>query len=292
MPMSFFSKKTNMTTITDVSIDPTTVKQTACDAVLANAKLIGGMKYAEIPVGLLTVHPVIQRNVRGHEAKIAKQWDKRRAGAITVSYRDGSFYIIDGQHRYLAARIVGESALTCRIYEGLTLQEEAEIFGRQSENVKTLNPKDLFKAMYIAGDKDAVAIQEICNEFGISTSYKQKTDSKCLWSIDTVQKVYRQFGADGLRWMFRIIDEIGWSNDNHSYGKTMLAVLKNLYTRYHNNLAECEAKIVPLLSHITYKMLAAKATVTYIDRKTAPAITMLLSAYIDKPEDEPDGIVA
>ena len=73
------------------------------DTLLRNVPEIGGLKFAEIPTGLLAIPETYQRPQRGHEKEIAKHWDKKKAGALVTSYREGKLYVIDGQHRLLAA---------------------------------------------------------------------------------------------------------------------------------------------------------------------------------------------
>ena len=63
------------------------------DTILRNVPEIGGLKFAEIPVDLLRVPATYQRPQHGHEKEIARQWNKKKAGALVVSYRDGQLYV-------------------------------------------------------------------------------------------------------------------------------------------------------------------------------------------------------
>ena len=71
--------------------------------------------------------------------KLAENWNPRYLDPVTVSYRDGKYNVIDGQHRIAAMRRMKESGklkfdadvkVLCIVHTGLTYQEEAELFYR------------------------------------------------------------------------------------------------------------------------------------------------------------------
>lgn len=137
------------------------------DTILRNVPEVGGLKFAEIPVDLLSVPATYQRPQHGHEKEIARQWNKKKAGALVVSYRDGQLYVIDGQHRLIAARMVGEQTMPCQIYEGLTEAEEAMIFGKQDENKIKLRTIEKIYALFVGGDAKAIKLKQLCDEYGV-----------------------------------------------------------------------------------------------------------------------------
>ena len=67
--------------------------------------------------------------------KIVKQFDERVANEPKVSYRDGRYYVFDGQHT-IAARVERNGGkplmILCKVYYGLTEKEEARLFAEQT----------------------------------------------------------------------------------------------------------------------------------------------------------------
>ena len=67
--------------------------------------------------------------------KIVKQFDERVANEPKVSYRDGRYYVFDGQHT-IAARVERNGGkplmILCKVYYGLTEKEEARLFAVSS----------------------------------------------------------------------------------------------------------------------------------------------------------------
>ena len=71
------------------------------------------------------------KNVAG----IVKNFDPAKLGVLVVSHRaDGTYAVLDGQHRLTALRRLGYDAANCIVLEGMTIRQEADYFRRQNEN--------------------------------------------------------------------------------------------------------------------------------------------------------------
>lgn len=121
-----------------------------------------------IPADELSVDPDVQRNLdRSRVDKIAKEFRDDAVGVLTVSERGGALRVVDGQHRRAAAQAVrGESvSLECRVFTGLTLAQEAELF-RLLNNTAKPSHLDLFKIRVIEGDEVAQHINKMVEDLG------------------------------------------------------------------------------------------------------------------------------
>ena len=80
----------------------------------------------------LIPHPVAQRDfVKSHGDKLAKRFNWDSYNPISVSFRDGKFWVIDGQHRlYAIKKNAGGKDVTilCRVFYGMTELDEANYF--------------------------------------------------------------------------------------------------------------------------------------------------------------------
>ena len=83
------------------------------------------------------------KNVAG----IVKNFDPAKLGVLVVSHRaDGTYAVLDGQHRLAALRRLGYDAANCIVLEGMTIRQEADYFRRQNENKQSLRINDTFNA--------------------------------------------------------------------------------------------------------------------------------------------------
>ncbi len=70
------------------------------------------------------------KNLTPETKEIIRDWDERLLDPVIVSFRDGKFYVIDGQHRIAAMRKMNngsEVMAVCKVYSGLTYEQEADL---------------------------------------------------------------------------------------------------------------------------------------------------------------------
>ncbi|MEU5258962.1 DUF6551 family protein [Amycolatopsis sp. NPDC021455] len=117
----------------------------------------------------LTVDRRVQRAIDPKRARaIAAELDFAALGTLIVSHRaDGTFHVVDGQTRVAALKEAGhgEYEADCKLFEGLTLAEEAKLF-RLYNNTKTVRPTSKFTVRVIEGDPKAVALNQILERNG------------------------------------------------------------------------------------------------------------------------------
>lgn len=153
---------------------------------------------ALLPLGIIRFDPAYQRDVRqAHVKRIAEGFDPLLFEPPLVNWRDdGSFYAMDGQHRVLAAleRFGEEAQATCRIFYGLTVAEEARIFGAQ-DNRRRLTPIERFRGGLEAGRQPYVAINAIVTESGwmIAPYYQDRERMRGIQAVGALETVYRNY---------------------------------------------------------------------------------------------------
>lgn len=209
--------------------------RTFAQNLINTAPNIGGFKFASIPLDLLEVHPTIQRPAKGHEHTIAQQWDDRKCAPLIVSYHDteGKFFILDGQHRYLAAKLLNRDALPCRVLCGLSLTDEARIFAAQSDNTKRVSAKDAFRALLVASDPAAVALEAMFIRHGFYALDEHQTEQRNR-KVYNVGKA-KSLPADALEYFFTTIETVEWSDEPRVACGDMMQSFASMYRRLHPN---------------------------------------------------------
>lgn len=124
----------------------------------------------EIDKTELVVDASYQRTVSDRDGKVlrmASEWSWVACGAIIVGMRDGVAYVIDGQHRVMAAMKRSDiKKLPCVVFESEAPKDEATAFLRANRNRKPMTTIQAFNALVTSGDEHAVKANELIKQTG------------------------------------------------------------------------------------------------------------------------------
>lgn len=118
---------------------------------------------------VLQIHPAYQRDVLTEKVKaITAAWSWLSLGAIVVGERGGEFWVIDGQHRALAAKRRSDiTHLPCVVFKTFDVKTEARGFLDLNTGRKPVTAVAKQKAMVAAGDEIAAYVQQQCEALGL-----------------------------------------------------------------------------------------------------------------------------
>lgn len=193
---------------------------------------------ALIPLSLMKVdRQSYQREEKRHIMNMVKNWDDEQCSILLVNYRsdEGYFYVIDGQHRTIAASLLGLEYLVCEIYKDLTVEEEAKRYLQYNTGTKSLSPFDTFKANICWGESTDVAIKEVCDKHDIEI-IDRKSKNRSLRSVSSARDIMRNGGILALDWIFSLIEDAHWEDFKESYSSDILKGLQSIYIKYNSNL--------------------------------------------------------
>ena len=112
-----------------------------------------------------------QRLLRtGKVASIAENFSEYVANEPKVSYRDGRFYVFDGQNTVEARRTCNggkDVTIRCKVFYGLTKEDEATLFAIQTGNATCLTAGERLRANLVAENPDALYFVEITSNAGV-----------------------------------------------------------------------------------------------------------------------------
>lgn len=133
---------------------------------------------------VLQIHPSYQRDVIAQKVKeITASWSWVGCGALIVGKRGGEYWVIDGQHRALAAKRRSDiTHLPCVVFETSDVQQEARGFLDANTGRKPVSAIAKQKALVAAGDEVAAFVHKACADLGISIRpYASKSgELKCI----------------------------------------------------------------------------------------------------------------
>lgn len=168
-----------------------------------------------IHLNTLSVDSAYQRSTENAASRrliagITAKFDWRLCAPLVVSRRaDDKLVIIDGQHRWLAARSRDDIAhLPCCVFRYKDTQEEARMFILANRARKPISRLDDFYAAVAAGDEDALEIQQLVTDAGLCVA---RSSSSMGWRpgevafTSSIANAIRRFGpastTDALKHM-------------------------------------------------------------------------------------------
>ncbi len=153
----------------------------------------------------MKVSPVAQRDLnQARVDRLAADFDLEQIGTPTVNDRDGSFFILDGQHRIEALRQIGygDQQVQCWTYVDLDDQEMAEKFDRLND-VLAVHGFDRFRIRVNAGRPVETDIDRIVRANGLVVS--RDSLAGAVSAVGTLGRVYSRGGAKVLGRSLRIV---------------------------------------------------------------------------------------
>ncbi len=187
--------------------------------------------FQRIPLHLLSI-PDYQRGEKNKVNQIAKEWDELQCDPLTVSYRDGELWIVDGLQRKLAAERVRAGDLMCRIHTGLTKRDEVRIYKNQNKNRAPMVTYDDIIADASLGDDPGTSILRICEESGVVLSKARNAHIGECGCVAAVVNAYAKIGEPGLKWVFKMVDVLGWKYARKGYAKIIISALATMFKEY------------------------------------------------------------
>jgi len=167
------------------------------DAIHAASKVV------QVELGVLKIDRSYQRDPsQSLVDKIADKWNEVASELLLVSDRgdrenghDGGMFVVNGQHRSLAARKVGVTKVWARVIDLRNYPDPAAIEAtfRLQTNVRMSDkPLERFKAQLRAHDPESMAIQKILAEYDTEVNQVPNQD----YGINAVAAVERLYRVD------------------------------------------------------------------------------------------------
>ena len=141
-------------------------------------------KWCDIPKTVLKAPKEYQRDVSVAKVKdFASQWSWFGCGALTVAFRDGEYWVVDGQHRLMAAmRRSDITTIPCMVFESAGLVSEARAFIDVNTNRKPVSAISKLKALSVSKDDVSSFVVSEIEALGLRISHTamKPLDIKCI----------------------------------------------------------------------------------------------------------------
>lgn len=196
----------------------------------------------EIPLFIPEVDLDYQRIVKNAEvAKIVNNFNINKVDVKSASIRkvNGKWkvFLMDGAHTlsallFMQATGYPVDTMTVKLFVGLTQAQEADLFATQNEGHTNIRGYERYKAELCAGHANALAIDKVLKEFGLTTKVNYNSTINRNRNVNAIEELYRiekTGGEDALRFVFSIIQRLGWGSQEMAYTQRILAGLRSVY---------------------------------------------------------------
>lgn len=157
-----------------------------------------------VPIAETRVSPRAQRDFsKAHAEEYAADFDLEALGYPVVSLRGDHYWIVDGQHRIAALKLIGwgDQSIECECYEGLTEEGEADLYLRRARRRGT-KKFDEFRIAVAAQRGTQCQIERIVQREGLKISAGQ--DDGAISAVGALETIYG-YGTETFTRALRIL---------------------------------------------------------------------------------------
>lgn len=192
-----------------------------------------------VPIPAMKVSPLGQRELNTARVdRIASNFDLEQIGTPTVNERDGAFYIIDGQHRIAALKLIGwgDQQIQCWTYVGLSEADEAERFLKLND-VLTVDGLAKYRVAVQAGRPVESDIERILRTHKLCVSREEVPGA--IQAVGTLRRIYDRAGPGILsRALVTIRDAYG----DAGFGARVIDGIGFLCQEYNGEIDDAAVK--------------------------------------------------
>lgn len=193
------------------------------------------LKPSQIKVDMTYQRELDQRRVE----KIAKEFNGNVFNEPKVSYRDGSYWVFNGQHSIGAWKVIHnmkDTPVLCKVYRGMTWLDECNAFCEQNGISKDPSVNDKLRAGYNSHDPDVRKMVEAAELCGFVVDFKTSKIPTRIVATAMLSKAYRTLGYDAYLDMLTAIKE-AWYGDVEAISRPVLSGMTEFYKTYWPRLS-------------------------------------------------------
>ena len=202
----------------------------------SNPGSIRTLSTSQLTSGLPYQRPVLQKDVD----KIIREWNGREVTPVVVSFRDGKFNVVDGQHHIEAMRQKAggrDVIVPCIIHTGMTYEQEAELYARLDRDKKRLTLRQYTKAVVEAGsDANILEVKRLTEDVGFIWALGEPTGEPFeIAPIRTLINAYQLLGGEAFARMLSLLAG-AWQGTPNSLKASMLSGMALFVKTYETEL--------------------------------------------------------
>lgn len=214
-------------------------------------------KYMMLPAATIFADESYNRSINHKQVeRIIANFNPNLVNPAKVSYRDGKYWIFDGNHTLHALKERsgnnGETLIYCKVYEGMTKEDEARLFAEQNGIHTNVSQRNKIRSLAVANDPEVAKFLDTMQLAGLTCGFSRVSKPGQILCYDTAFKIYKQKGRKHLYDVLRIIYS-AWGGRSDSLKKEIVCGMDILLSKAGSNLDK--AKLIERLSQESPKTI-------------------------------------
>lgn len=209
-------------------------------------------KYLKINSRDLIIPEHAQRKFDKHHGDyLAANFTMEKFKPLDVSFRNGKYYVIDGQHRLYALkkRHGGDCSILCYVHYGMTEYDEAMFFLDQLKNTKVILTTDRMRIRYLMGDEDIVGMVRGAENAGFNIDFTCNKATNKIVALAALEKVYKSIPNEQYIKMLKTLKS-AYNGRADSLCREMLLGFGLFFHKYYGQF-DCNALACSLRTNST-----------------------------------------
>ena len=207
----------------------------------------------------LQINPRIQRKLNpARVQRILENFSPLIANPIKVSFRDGKYYMFDGMHTRTVLCLINETddfPILCRVYTGLTEQDEARLFASQFGFSEAIPMGYRLRALEVAEDQGVLSFIKATRDSGFKmTLGSHNTENGHIAAVCEAYKSFNSLGADSYTRMLKMLHKT-WAGESWSVTRYMIAGMTRFMKMYEIRIND----FVKAFREVTYQEIKDEA---------------------------------
>lgn len=182
-----------------------------------------------------------QRDVDQKEvAYIVSNFDPHKFGIIKVSFRNGKYFVYDGQHRIAAFKVLNgnqDGVVKCEVHNGLTYEDEAKYFAEQYLGSKNVNIVYRWRALYEAKEDPVYSIVNSVRAIGIDVKFSKVKSANRIIAFKQLNDIWEKLGSDKTLKILSLLKK-AWETDENAFDGNIILGMREFFCTYMNEIKE------------------------------------------------------
>ena len=161
-----------------------------------------------------------QRLLRmGKVARIAANFSEYIANEPKVSYRDGRYFVFDGQNTIEARKTCNggrDLPIRCKVFYGLSKEHEALLFAVQTGISSELTAGERLRAKLVAHEENACDFVSVTEDTGVRFALDGIRAPWKIYCIRSAYYIYKSYGTALYHEMLSVLVD-AWGGDSDSF---------------------------------------------------------------------------